>query len=178
MELLAVLAVVLAIITPILAISAFVRVQRLAEHLRAAPLDKVMDRLSALERQLAAIEGKLRSGEPRATPPLEPTAAPTARATLPPETATTPPSETAPRSPGPLEVAPKPREVAPTHFPSSFAAPPLHASLAKSKSSLDWETIIGGRWLNRIGIVALIGATTFFLKYAFDNNWIGPSGRA
>lgn len=177
MELLAVLAVVLAIITPILAISAFVRVQRLAEHLRAFPLDKVMDRLSALERQLAAIEGKLRSTEPRATPPLEPTAAPTARVTPPPETVTTPSSETAPPSPGSPEETPRPREVAPTHFPSPFAAPPLYTLRPKSKSSLDWETIIGGRWLNRIGIVALIGATTFFLKYAFDNNWIGPRGR-
>ena len=177
MELLAVLAVVLAIITPILAISAFVRVQRLAQHLRASPLDKVMDRLSALERQLAAIEGKLRSSEGRARPPLEPTAAPTARVTLPTETVTTPPPQTAPPSPGPLEETPRPREVAAAHFLSPFAAPPLYASRAKSKSSLDWETIIGGRWLNRIGIVALIGATTFFLKYAFDNNWIGPRGR-
>ena len=25
--------------------------------------------------------------------------------------------------------------------------------------------------------MALIGAMTFFLKYAFDNNWIGPRGR-
>jgi uncharacterized membrane protein len=177
MELLAVLAVVLAIITPILAISAFVRVQRLAEHLRAFPLDKVMDRLSALERQLTAIEGKLRSAEPRATPPLEPTAAPTARVTLPPETVATPSSETASPSPGSREETPRPREVAPTHFPSPLAAPRLYASQPKAKSSLDWETIIGGRWLNRIGIVALIGATTFFLKYAFDNNWIGPRGR-
>jgi hypothetical protein len=39
------------------------------------------------------------------------------------------------------------------------------------------ETLIGGRWLNRIGIIAIISAVTFFLKYAFDNNWIGPSGR-
>jgi uncharacterized membrane protein len=173
MELLAVLAVVLAIITPILAISAFARVQRLAEHLRAFPLDKVMDRLSALEQHLAAIEKKLRSTQPSTTPPLEPAG----RVTLAPETLTTPSSETAPPSPGPLEEAPRPREVAPAHFPSPFAAPPLYASQAKSKSSLDWETIIGGRWLNRIGIVALIGATTFFLKYAFDNNWIGPRGR-
>jgi len=176
MELLAVLAVVLAIITPILAISAFVRVQRLAEHVRASPLDKVMDRLFALERQLAAIEGKLRSTEPRATPPLEPTAAPTA-GVRPRETVTRPPPQTAPPSPGSPEETPRPREVAPAHFASPFAAPPLYASLAKSKSPLDWETIIGGRWLNRIGIVALIGATTFFLKYAFDNNWIGPRGR-
>lgn len=64
-----------------------------------------------------------------------------------------------------------------SHAPLNiFAAPPLHAS-QKSSSTLDWETLIGGRWLNRIGIVALITATSFFLKYAFDNNWIGPSGR-
>jgi uncharacterized membrane protein len=57
---------------------------------------------------------------------------------------------------------------------SVFAAPPLHA---KATSSLDLETLIGGRWLNRIGILAVIVAVSFFLKYAFDNNWIGPSGR-
>jgi uncharacterized membrane protein len=43
--------------------------------------------------------------------------------------------------------------------------------------SIDLEALIGGRWLNRIGILALIIAVSFFLKYAFDNNWIGPSGR-
>ena len=176
MELLAVLAVVLAIITPILAISAFVRVQRLAERLRASPLDKVMDRLSALEQHLAAIEKQLTSRESPATPPREPTGAP-ARVMLPQGTVTTPSSQTAPASPGPLAKIPRPRVAAPEHLPSPFAAPPLYASQAKSTSSLDWETIIGGRWLNRIGIVALIGATTFFLKYAFDNNWIGPRGR-
>ncbi|HYA97517.1 MAG TPA: DUF2339 domain-containing protein [Methylomirabilota bacterium] len=42
---------------------------------------------------------------------------------------------------------------------------------------MDLETRIAGRWLNRIGIVALLFAVTYFLKYAFDNNWIGPTGR-
>ena len=50
MEFLIFLAVALVIITPILAISAFVRVQRLSEQLRTFPLDKVSDRLSTLER--------------------------------------------------------------------------------------------------------------------------------
>jgi len=31
--------------------------------------------------------------------------------------------------------------------------------------------------LNRLGIVALLFAVAFFLKYAFDNDWIGPAGR-
>jgi uncharacterized membrane protein len=58
-----------------------------------------------------------------------------------------------------------------------FAAPPLHSSQTKPSSALDLETLIGGRWFNRIGIIALIGSVTYFLKYAFDNNWIGSSGR-
>jgi uncharacterized membrane protein len=39
------------------------------------------------------------------------------------------------------------------------------------------ENLIGGHWLNRIGILAVFIGISFFLKYAFDNNWIGPSGR-
>ncbi len=34
-----------------------------------------------------------------------------------------------------------------------------------------------GKILGRIGIGALVLGVAFFLKYAFDNNWIGPSGR-
>jgi len=174
MELLAVLAVVLVIITPILAISAFVRVQRLGEQLRTFPLDKLTDRLSTLERHLTTLEKRFASGQPPTAPPPQPAVAPV---TPPPQTTAQPPVQTTPPSRVLLPEIPRPREV-PLHPPqgSVFAAPPLHASQPKS-SSLDWETIIGGRWMNRIGIVALIGATTFFLKYAFDNNWIGPSGR-
>src|SRR5258705_12436118 len=39
------------------------------------------------------------------------------------------------------------------------------------------ENLIGGHWLNRIGILAVFIGISFFLKYALDNNWIGPSGR-
>ena len=38
------------------------------------------------------------------------------------------------------------------------------------------ESLIGGRWLNRIGIAALLLAASFLLKYAYDNDWIGPTG--
>src|SRR5215472_4853933 len=176
MELLVVLAVFVVIVTPILAISAFVRVQKLSEQLRVLPLDKLNDRLTALERHLSAIEKVIASGEPLAAPPKS--------APVPPAPATTSAHEAAPlaRPSTSLPLSPsefpKPREVStPPPRVNVFAAPPLHASQTKSSSTLDWETIIGGRWLNRIGIVALIGATTFFLKYAFDNNWIGPRGR-
>ena len=39
------------------------------------------------------------------------------------------------------------------------------------------ETRIGTLWLNRVGIVAVLVGVSFFLKYAFENGWIGPSGR-
>jgi len=39
------------------------------------------------------------------------------------------------------------------------------------------ENIIGAHWLNRVGIAALLIGVAFFLKYAFENEWIGPAAR-
>lgn len=178
MELLAVLAILLIIVVPILAISAFVRVQRLSEQLSIFPLSKLAERLSDVERHLSAIENAVSSGGSQPAAPPKPTPASATLLIPTPRTAAPPSVQTAPPSPVSLPKIPKPHELS-SHPPqiNIFAAPPLHASQPQSSTTLDWETIIGGRWLNRIGIVALIGATTFFLKYAFDNNWIGPSGR-
>jgi uncharacterized membrane protein len=41
----------------------------------------------------------------------------------------------------------------------------------------DLESRIGSHWLNRIGITAVLIGVSYFLKFAFDNNWIGPAGR-
>src|SRR5258708_29589649 len=77
MELLAALAIVLIIITPILAIAAFVRVQRIAEQLRGGSLLTLADRLSAMERRFQALEKSLSSrqassqeSKPSASQPL------------------------------------------------------------------------------------------------------------
>ena len=43
--------------------------------------------------------------------------------------------------------------------------------------SLDWEMVLGGNWLARIGILAVVIGVGFFLKLAFDNNWIEDAGR-
>src|SRR5260370_41474526 len=61
MELLAALAIILIIITPILAIAAFVCVQSIAEQLRGGSLLTLGDRLSALERRLQTLEKSLSS---------------------------------------------------------------------------------------------------------------------
>ena len=45
------------------------------------------------------------------------------------------------------------------------------------EATSDLETRIGSHWLNRIGISAVLIGIAYFLKFAFDNNWIGASGR-
>lgn len=39
------------------------------------------------------------------------------------------------------------------------------------------ESRIGGNWLNKIGMVAVVLGVIYFLKYAIDNRWIGEMGR-
>ena len=48
--------------------------------------------------------------------------------------------------------------------------PPQHAPTQKR----DMESVIGGSWFAWAGILAVIVAVSFFLKLAFDNEWIGP----
>lgn len=39
------------------------------------------------------------------------------------------------------------------------------------------ESAIGTRWIGRIGVLAILFAVAFFLKYSFDNKLIGETGR-
>jgi uncharacterized membrane protein len=55
------------------------------------------------------------------------------------------------------------------------ASPDFAAHLPRPTSSL--EDRIGAQLFSRIGIVALLIATTLFLKWAIDNHYIGPTGR-
>nr|WP_294790641.1 DUF2339 domain-containing protein [uncultured Mucilaginibacter sp.] len=41
----------------------------------------------------------------------------------------------------------------------------------------DLEKFIGENLVNKIGIAILVLAIAFFVKYAIDNNWVGPAGR-
>jgi uncharacterized membrane protein len=50
-------------------------------------------------------------------------------------------------------------------------------SRAPSRRRGDLEERVGGSWFNRIGMLAIAIGVAFFLKYAFENEWIGPSGR-
>jgi len=54
---------------------------------------------------------------------------------------------------------------------------PARVSAVPPVLDSDLESRIGSHWLNRIGIAALLVGVSYFLKFAFDNNWIGPAGR-
>ncbi|MDQ3919862.1 MAG: DUF2339 domain-containing protein, partial [Acidobacteriota bacterium] len=48
---------------------------------------------------------------------------------------------------------------------------------AREGGRRDIESLIGGSWFNWIGIIAVTFGVAFFLKLAFDNQWIGPGAR-
>ena len=41
----------------------------------------------------------------------------------------------------------------------------------------NWEWLLGGNWLARIGIVALIFGVSFFISLAIDRGWLNETGR-
>lgn len=62
--------------------------------------------------------------------------------------------------------------------PAPQIAPPAEPPPTPSPTTTEHlETRIGAHWLNRIGIAAVLTGAAFFLKYAFENNWIGPAMR-
>lgn len=66
--------------------------------------------------------------------------------------------------------APKPQ---PAASPQPAPAPKgVKAAPSPSRTRFEWEQLIGGKWLNRIGAFALILGIGFFLKYAFDHDLI------
>jgi uncharacterized membrane protein len=53
---------------------------------------------------------------------------------------------------------------------------PLKAAAGRQPAA-SLESRIGGQWLNRLGVVAVLVGLSYFLKLAIENNWIGPAAR-
>lgn len=77
-------------------------------------------------------------------------------------------------------VAGKDEEAPPAGFESGAGPKPSGATAkssgatASSSEARDFETIVGGSWFNWAGVLALAFAVAFFLKHAFDKQWISP----
>jgi uncharacterized membrane protein len=121
---------------------------------RTQRLGEIVQRLTRLERELAS----LRQARTLATPaPAEelPTVEPAAVEEV---------TKTAP-APSPVTKAP----------PVSPRRPPR--PVVSGAGFAGWESWIGGRGLGWTAAVLLLVASALFLKYAFDNEWIGPRGQ-
>lgn len=125
-------------------------------------LGKLSARVDRIERTLGMPEDAISPHAPAAPATTAPPAA-TARppANVASATAAASPPVPPPRAPYPL-VPPPP-------------VPPR--AIAGLQTEPDLESRIGSHWLNRIGIAAVLIGISYFLKLAFDNNWIGPAGR-
>jgi uncharacterized membrane protein len=144
---------------PILAIAAFVRAGHVRDKIESL-LSSYINRLYLLEQRLDRIEKAL-AAAPGGAPAVEPTQQPV---------------PAAPPVAPPLTPAAKPPVTAPA------STPPLsslmhHPAAEKASADVGLEALVAGRWMNYVGILALLIGVGFFLKYAFDNNWIGPRGR-
>src|ERR1700743_2779944 len=63
---------------------------------------------------------------------------------------------------------------APVEPPDTMPAATVWPRLREERSL---ESRVGSQWFNRIGIVAMLIGVAWFLKFAFDNHWVGPAGR-
>lgn len=60
------------------------------------------------------------------------------------------------------------------------AKPPQVREAEKNRTKVEevsFEERVGGRWFAKIGIFVTVLGVSFFLKYAFDNNWISETAR-
>ncbi len=118
-------------------------------------------RIYALEKRLGIVPER----KPEAAP--EPMPAP----------AMPPPPPPAPSLAPPPEPARTQAEAPPDAPYTPSPAVPSNAFSWFSLEGKDLESLIGGNWFSRIGILCIILSTGFFLKYAFENELIGPTGR-
>ncbi len=168
---------------PVLAIAAYVRAGELRKQV-LTETPQVIARIYALERQLTQIEKALGAlGGSAAVARPDAPAAPTPAITqeIPPQASPRVLSQMDVWSTGAEPAAPptwptqKPAPIR-EHLPT-LSMPASAASMPSARDEGNFEAVIAGRWLNYVGILALLFAVTFFLKYAFDNNWVGPRGR-
>lgn len=120
-------------------------------------LDDLKQRMAALTARVYRLEKAAGLEVPAVAPPIE---RPAAKATVP----------------------PAPRAASLSGFTEGPGAAPAFRTIGEGTPSKvgteeSLESRIGARWLNRIGVAALVIGASYFVIYAFDNNWIGETGR-
>jgi uncharacterized membrane protein len=124
-------------------------------------------RVAALETQVRLLLARVRALEEAADPARAPAAAPPMPAEAP-----APDFVTASvHLESPFAAAPPPTSAEPW-APTSSPPPSI-----PPRPSLGLEQRIGARWATWVGIVVILVAAALFLKWAFDNEYLGPGAR-
>ena len=154
-------------------------------ELRAA-ITSLQTQVGLLTNRIAALESQLRAGGQGPVPTPQQRAAPVSDAPARFPVAQSP--AVSPATPAPQAPSPSPATVLQPSLEVASPATVGEASGAdggegavtgqdRASRPMNWEWLLGGNWLARIGILALIIGVGFFLKLAFDNQWIGETGR-
>ncbi len=117
--------------------------------------NQLSEKILKLELEIYGLRNAMHSLQPAPKSAAEPRA----------ERVTQPAPAVSPTPPTSAPIAPQPQP--------SLSLPPTPPSRTRE----EWEALIGGKLLNRIGAFALILGVGFFLKYAFDNNLISETLR-
>jgi len=134
------------------------------QHDLSTGLDKLTLRLQEYERMLDGdLARSAAVSDQEAQPMPEPVkAAASAGASAPPKLVTsTPAAKAGPTQPAP--PSPRPVSVAP-------GAPP-------KRGPSEMEVQVGQKWLLIVGILTMVFGVGYFLKYSFEQGWVGPEGR-
>lgn len=101
------------------------------------------------------------------------------------QTGEVPPAASSPQTelPPPISAPAAPLAAIPSIIAPVAAETPLKAVVLAEEVQpavqpmISLEDLIGRKALGWVAVVTLLFATAFFLKYAFENHWIGPLGR-
>jgi uncharacterized membrane protein len=170
-----ILAVGLAVLLPILSWARMFRLERELGEMRA--------RLKALEERDLERRAATRADAIRVAPAVAPRQEPVAGPAAPPPQAAVPVQHVAVTPGEPSVATPEPATVStgspvPALLPQS--EPPTkeqHAPPSMAAEAEGLEEAIGGRLMLWVGTIVLVLGVAFFLKYAFDNEWITESMR-
>ena len=148
-------------------------------------LRQLRSAVNSMTRELAQLSLRLEDLERQRSPGAgaqgRPTAASAAPATQPQghAPAAGPPQPAAPPA-APTTPAPPSAPAAPGPGPATAPAGPASAVPATPMGGFtdrNWEWLLGGNWLARIGIVALIFGVAFFISLAIDRGWLNETAR-
>src|SRR5262245_38255094 len=139
---------------------------------RELPHEGQGERLAALDAQLRDLAIEVRALAARVEAIEERRQA---EPTVEPSGSSAPTVPDAPSAPQPAPVIPPP--LSPPVQAAPPPPPPPRASSDQSRSAMSLEQRIGARWTTWVGVVAILFGASFFLRWAFERELIGPALR-